>query len=268
MLVDGLELSDGSVFINLTVASGLELPSLPNQGELFFKLPEHSLYVYGTDWVCLGASVPGESGVASVAGKTGVVVLSAADVSGLGSVAYSNDYNDLLNTPSIPSPYVLPTATSSTLGGVKQGTNITIAEDGTISSLPQSLATARAITLAGAVTGTALFDGAADLTINTSLAGDKVGTKTFSGPVSCNYTNDGSYIMATVTGATVLSITGVPNDGKAYGMTFELTNAGSYITWPASVSWLGSEPLLRPSGISMVTLTTTNGGTSWLGSAV
>lgn len=55
--------------------------------------------------------------------------------SGLATVATSGSYNDLSNKPSIPEAYTLPTASTSTLGGVKvDGTTITI-EDGTISSV-------------------------------------------------------------------------------------------------------------------------------------
>lgn len=100
-----------------------------------------------------------------------------------------------------------------------------------------------------------------------ALIGDLVGVKTFTGAVTCNYVTDGSYIAATVTGATTLTITGVPDSTKAYGMTFELTNAGTNITWPSSVTWLGTTPTLRASGVSMVTLVTRNGGATWYGSA-
>lgn len=48
---------------------------------------------------------------------------------------FSGDYNDLTNKPTIPAAYTLPTATTSTLGGVKvDGETITIA-DGVISAV-------------------------------------------------------------------------------------------------------------------------------------
>lgn len=69
--------------------------------------------------------------VTSVNGKTGDVVLTANDISGLATVAKTGQYSDLLGTPA---PYSLPIATTSRLGGVKApGTgNLTIAGDGTI----------------------------------------------------------------------------------------------------------------------------------------
>ncbi|MBY0145911.1 exo-alpha-sialidase [Neobacillus niacini] len=49
------------------------------------------------------------------------------------TVATTGNYNDLLNKPAIPSPYTLPKASSTTLGGVKIGNGITLGSDGTIS---------------------------------------------------------------------------------------------------------------------------------------
>lgn len=47
---------------------------------------------------------------------------------------FDGDYNNLTNKPTIPEPYILPTASTTTLGGVKvDGSTITIA-DGVISS--------------------------------------------------------------------------------------------------------------------------------------
>ena len=47
---------------------------------------------------------------------------------------FSGNYEDLTNKPTIPEPYILPTASTTTLGGVKvDGSTITIT-DGVISS--------------------------------------------------------------------------------------------------------------------------------------
>lgn len=76
--------------------------------------------------------------------KSGTAAKATADASGnniantyatkasLASVATSGSYNDLANKPTIPSAYKLPSATSSVLGGVKVGSNITV-KSGTIS---------------------------------------------------------------------------------------------------------------------------------------
>ena len=58
----------------------------------------------------------------------------ASTITGLATVATSGNYNDLSNKPTIPPAYTLPTATTSTLGGVKvDGSTITIS-NGVISS--------------------------------------------------------------------------------------------------------------------------------------
>lgn len=59
-------------------------------------------------------------------------VSSKVSVSELATVATSGNYNDLTNKPTIPSAYTLPYATSSILGGVKIGNNISVS-NGTIS---------------------------------------------------------------------------------------------------------------------------------------
>ena len=57
-----------------------------------------------------------------------------ADISSLATVATSGSYNDLNDKPTIPAAYELPTASTSTLGGVKiDGTTIVI-NDGVISA--------------------------------------------------------------------------------------------------------------------------------------
>lgn len=63
-------------------------------------------------------------------------VSSKVSASSLATVATSGSYNDLTNKPTIPGAYTLPYATSSVLGGVKIGNNISVSS-GTI-SLSQS----------------------------------------------------------------------------------------------------------------------------------
>lgn len=58
------------------------------------------------------------------------------------TVATTGNYNDLLNKPAIHSPYTLPIASSTTLGGVKIGNGLTLGSDGTISFSGSSSGTA------------------------------------------------------------------------------------------------------------------------------
>jgi len=48
------------------------------------------------------------------------------------TVATSGSYNDLTNQPTLPTPYVLPPATDTTLGGVIGGNGVSIDPDGTL----------------------------------------------------------------------------------------------------------------------------------------
>lgn len=50
---------------------------------------------------------------------------------GLKNVAFSGSYNDLEDTPDA---YALPTATQTTLGGIKVGANLSITADGTLNA--------------------------------------------------------------------------------------------------------------------------------------
>ncbi len=50
-----------------------------------------------------------------------------AEKSDLATIATSGSYKDLLNKPTIPEAYTLPTASSTTLGGIKVGSGLSIA---------------------------------------------------------------------------------------------------------------------------------------------
>ena len=52
----------------------------------------------------------------------------------LATVATSGSYNDLADTPTIPSAYTLPTASGSTLGGIKIGTGLSIDGSGVVTT--------------------------------------------------------------------------------------------------------------------------------------
>ena len=79
-----------------------------------------------------------------------------AKTTDLSVVAKSGSYNDLSNKPTIPSAYTLPNATSSTLGGVKVGSNISVS-NGTISVTKSNVTSALGYT--PATTNNASFTG-------------------------------------------------------------------------------------------------------------
>ena len=57
-----------------------------------------------------------------------------ANISDLSSVATSGNYNDLINKPTIPNEYVLPIASTTTLGGIKVGSGLSIDTNGVLSA--------------------------------------------------------------------------------------------------------------------------------------
>ena len=77
---------------------------------------------------------------------------------------------------------------------------------------------------------------------------------------------DGEYQYGTVTGATTLTFTGWPASGKVGAMTLEITNAGTSITWPAAMDWVGgNEPSFTAAGVDIIELLTRDNGTTILG---
>jgi len=127
----------------------------------------------------------GTDGTISVAAP--VTTLAATAITGLATVATSGAYNDLTGRPTI-AQYTLPVATSSTLGGVKQGSNVTIGTDGTLSvAAPVTSLAASAITGLATVATSGSYNDLSDkptipstytlpTASDTVLGGVKVGT--------------------------------------------------------------------------------------------
>lgn len=130
------------------------------------------------------------------------------------------------------------------------------------------LSTPRVISLTGDASGSASFDGSGNVAIAVALKGEVTGNLgNLSGATAINYAN-GTYQYGTIVAATSLSITNVPNDGRAYGLTLEITNGGANVSWPGNIVWLsGSAPTLKASGVNIITLVSRDGGTTWLGSS-
>ena len=108
------------------------------------------------------------NGVVS-ADVTASTLTAYAKTTDLSAVAKSGSYNDLSNKPNIPSAYTLPNATSSTLGGVKVGSNISVS-NGTISVTKSNVTSALGYT--PATTNNASFTGTTmvqTLTVSSAL---------------------------------------------------------------------------------------------------
>lgn len=119
---------------------------------------DNALNVAGSgDLPTTGGIVPiamGGTGATTTAGaRTNLGVSATADFA---NVAFSGAYDDLTGKPTIPAAYTLPNATSSTLGGVKVGSNISVS-NGTISVTKSNVTSALGYT--PATTNNASFTG-------------------------------------------------------------------------------------------------------------
>lgn len=86
-----------------------------------------------TDGTIVNADIAADAAIAqSKISGLETALAAKADSSSLAPVATSGSYNDLQDKPAIPSAYTLPVATSSALGGVKSGGNITVGTDGAV----------------------------------------------------------------------------------------------------------------------------------------
>lgn len=123
--------------------------------------------------------IPGSatSGVDSVNGMTGVVILNAANLPGLALVGKTNDYNDLDN---LPAPYALPVATDAILGGVMVpvASNIKIDAQGNLTLDPSLIATinGKISTLTSVGVGSSLIanQGAGNVNMRSLVAGSNI----------------------------------------------------------------------------------------------
>lgn len=119
-----------------------------------YTLPTASSSTLGGVKVGSGLTI-NTSGVLS-ADVTASTLTEYAKITDLSAVAKTGSYNDLTNKPTIPAAYMLPNATSSTLGGVKVGSNISVS-NGTISIAKSNVTSALGYT--PATTNNASFTG-------------------------------------------------------------------------------------------------------------
>ena len=132
-----------------------------------YTLPTASSSTLGGVKIGAGLTI-NNSGVVS-ADVTASTLTAYAKTTDLSAVATSGNYNDLSNKPTIPAAYTLPNATSSTLGGVKVGSNISVS-NGTISLAKSNVTSALGYT--PATTNNASFTGTTmvqTLTVSSAL---------------------------------------------------------------------------------------------------
>lgn len=185
------------------------------------------------------------------------------------TVATSGSYNDLTNKPTIPSAYTLPTASASTLGGVKIGSGISISS-GVISATYSSVGAAAASHTHTASQVTGLADVAtsgsySDLT-------DKPTIPSLSGYATQSWVTSQGYLTS-IPAATRSTVGGIKlgtsssqylaGDGKFYIVQFsELSGAPDmslYVTGSGITGYLAkftSGTSINSSGIALGTDTT------------
>lgn len=152
---------DSSGNVTISVSGG------GSSGGSNYTLPTASSSTLGGVKIGAGLTI-NTSGVVS-ADVTSSTLTAYAKTADLSAVATSGSYNDLSNKPTIPAAYTLPNATSSTLGGVKVGSNISVS-NGTISVTKSNVTSALGYT--PATTNNASFTGTTmvqTLTVSSAL---------------------------------------------------------------------------------------------------
>ena len=152
---------DSSGNVTISVSAG------GSNGGGNYTLPTASSSTLGGVKIGAGLTI-NNSGIVS-ADVTAFTLTAYAKTTDLSAVAKSGSYNDLSNKPTIPAAYTLPNATSSTLGGVKVGSNISVSS-GTISLAKSNVTSALGYT--PATTNNASFTGTTmvqTLTVSSAL---------------------------------------------------------------------------------------------------
>lgn len=123
------------------------------------------------------------------------------------TVATSGSYNDLSDKPTIPSAYTLPTASSTVLGGVKVGNNISVS-DGTISLNKSNVTSALGYT---PPTSDTVYNNATTTTAGLMSASDKVKLNNIADNAN-NYIHPPTHPASMITGLANVATSGSYND--------------------------------------------------------
>ena len=205
------------------------------------------------DWVVSSGSgwgkIDNSDKVSSVAGKTGAVTLTKADV-GLGNVDNTSDANKPVSTAT-------QNALNAKQNTLVSGTNIKTVNNTSL------------IGSGNVAVGDVTLTGAQTLTNKTLTAPVLTGTREVrvAMPANAIDLSAGNVFTKTISGATTLTVLNTPSTGIAASFILELTNAGSAaITWFSGVKWAGgTAPTLTAVGVDVLGFYSHDGGTTWRG---
>ena len=261
--------SDGTIRRLDRVEVSAGAPANPTEGQLWFDIstPPGTLRVFdGSGWPdASGITLPGVAtpttlglvrtadNAAITAGTPGRVV-DAAQLKAVDAKVAQSDWNaasgsiaEILNKPTIPAPYTLPTATPTVLGGVRTASSTDAANgnagkvvDAAQLKVVGDVANAALPQAGGTVTGALIVNGGVTADVTGDLTGDVTGSVT--GALTGN--------ADTATKLAVpVNINGVAFDGSADitidtgdGTTDQPLTAGQYLTGAAfdgsaAVTW-------------------------------
>ena len=125
----------------------------------------------------------------------------------IATVATSGSYNDLSDKPTIPSAYTLPTASSTVMGGVKIGSNISVTS-GTISITKSNVTSALGYTPPASDT---VYNNATTSTAGLMSASDKSKLNSIAANAN-NYTHPSTHPASMITGLASVATSGSYND--------------------------------------------------------
>lgn len=147
------------------------------------------------------------NGLVHVWSKVKTLTDDCAKASSLAAVATSGSYDDLTNKPTIPSAYTLPTASTTVMGGVKIGSNISVSS-GTISITKSNVTSALGYT---PPTSDTVYNNATTSTAGLMSASDKVKLNSIAANAN-NYTHPSTHPASMITGLASVATSGSYND--------------------------------------------------------
>lgn len=137
-----------------------------------------------------------------------------------------------------------------------------------------TLATVGAFSLTMTVTASTSVTFPTSGTLSTLGANTFTGTQTFKGicetrTVMAATTIDlsaGTYFTKTISGNTTFTVSSVPSAGLVGSFVLIITGGGSYtISWWSGVKWAAGQAPVLSTGKDMLSFTTEDGGTTWIG---